>query len=162
MALLTPPVFMILWEGNIDGFVLLGLVALPLGVPLVMLKPTIAGWAVLARRQWFLWSVGFGLITLIVWRLWPLEMIGIFTTDYLHPMAMGWHNLGWPIAVIGIAMLLFTNADPIRLMAAGYISCAIYYALSLPCSFTSVRASFRLEEVVNVGLGMDALLGTSI
>lgn len=119
MALITPPVFMILWEGNIDGFALLGLVALPLGVPLVMLKPTIAGWAVLARRQWFLWSVVFGIFTLIAWRLWPLQMIGIFNTRYLHPMAMGWHNLGWPIAVIGLVLMIFTNADPIRLMAAG-------------------------------------------
>jgi hypothetical protein len=119
LALITPPVFMLLWEGNIDGLVLFGLVSLPLGVPLVMLKPTIAGWAVLARKRWFLWSIGFGIFTLIAWRLWPLQMIGIFSTDYLHPMAMGWHNLGWPIGVIGIVMLIFSNADPYRLMAAG-------------------------------------------
>lgn len=119
MAITSSPLLMLLWQGNVDGLVLFGLVAFPPGVALVLMKPTIAGWAVLARKRWTLWAIGFLVLTFFVWGLWPFNMINSFQYRYLHPMAMGWHNLGWPVALLGLVLLLFTNADPLRLMAAG-------------------------------------------
>jgi len=119
LAMLTPPIYMLLWQGNVDGLVLLGLVAMPLGVPLVLMKPTVAGWALLARRGWTLWGAAFGLISLLIWGLWPLDLLSAFDYRNLHPLAMGWQVLGFPLAIIGAILLCFTNADPFRLMAAG-------------------------------------------
>lgn len=36
-----------------------------------------------------------------------------------HPSAFGWINLGWPIILIGIVLLIRTPAEPLPLMAAG-------------------------------------------
>jgi hypothetical protein len=119
MATTAPTLLMLLWQGNVDGLVLLGLVALPPGVVLALIKPTIAGWALLARRQWTLWAIGFGLVSLVIWGWWPGSLMHAFDGRFLHPMAMGWHNLGWPVALMGLILLAFTNADPMRLMAAG-------------------------------------------
>jgi len=119
MATTAPTLLMLLWQGNVDGLVLLGLVALPPGVVLALIKPTIAGWALLARRQWTLWAIGFGVVSLVIWGWWPGSLMHAFDGRFLHPMAMGWHNLGWPVALMGLILLAFTNADPMRLMAAG-------------------------------------------
>lgn len=119
LSVFMPILFMLLWQGNVDGLVLFGVVAMPLGVPLALLKPTVAGWVIFARRSWLIWAAGFGVLSLLIWGWWPGGMTDAFTTRYLHPMTMGWHNLGWPLALIGVAMLLTSNADPYRLMAAG-------------------------------------------
>ena len=119
MAITTAPLLILLWQGNIDGLVLLGYVAFPPGVVLSLIKPTIAGWAILARRQWMLWGLGFGVLSIIVWGFWPASLRDVFDYRYYHPMAMGWQNLGWPVALLGLILLVFTNADPLRLMAAG-------------------------------------------
>jgi len=119
MALISPPLLILLWQGNIDGLVLLGLVGLPPGAVFALIKPTIAGWAILARRRWLLWSLGYILVSLVIWGFWPATMLHAFDNRYLHPMAMGWINLGWPVAAIGVFLLVHTNADPLRLMAAG-------------------------------------------
>jgi hypothetical protein len=32
---------------------------------------------------------------------------------------MGWQNLGWPVLAVGLILLIFSNADPLRLIAVG-------------------------------------------
>lgn len=132
-ALFNPIVFMILWEGNIDGIGLFGLITLPAGVVFLLLKPTIAGWGVLARKQWTIWAIGLVLLSFLVWGIWPISRIGAFDNPYKHPMAMGWYNLGWPIALIGIGLLINTNADPFRLMAAG----SLVVSYTMPYHYTA-------------------------
>lgn len=121
MALLTPQVFMNLYLGSIEGLMLVGMMLLPPGVVLVLFKPNLTGWVLLARRQWLLWGAGLGLLSLVLWGWWPartLSWIGPLTDKSL---ATGWYNLGWPIALLGALLLPFSGANPYRLMAAGFL-----------------------------------------
>lgn len=120
MAVFNPIILILLWQGNIDGLVLLGLFLFPPGVVVVLMKPGLAAWSVLARRRWFVWAAVFGLASLLVWGWWPGVLLADRSAERLaHPLAMGWTTMGWPLALIGLALLPFTNADPLRLMAVG-------------------------------------------
>jgi hypothetical protein len=119
LAILTPPLFMLLWRGNPTGLVLLGVLGLPYGVVYALLQPSIAVWAILARRRWILWAAGFGLLTLVIWGWWPGKMLGAVSELSSHPVAIGWESIGWPVALVGLVLLPFTDADPLHLMAAG-------------------------------------------
>ena len=121
LALLTPPVFMALWLGNIEGLVLLGLVALPPGVVLALMKPNLTLWAMLARRRWLFWSAALFLGSLLVWGWWPARTFSEMGRLGENPMTIGWYNLGWPVGLLGAILLLLSNADPLRLMAAGFL-----------------------------------------
>lgn len=119
LAVLTPPVWMLMWQGTIDAVVLLGLVALPPGMWLVLIKPQVAAWGILARRGWMVVGVITVAISLLIWGWWPLEMVTALSHLVGHPIAMGWQVLGLPVLGVGILLLLCSNADPLRLMAAG-------------------------------------------
>lgn len=121
MAVFTPAVFVLLWAGQVDGWALLGYLLLPWGVPLLLIKPTVGAFALLARKQWFIAGLIFAAASLLLWPAWPQQALGIHVLgDYPHVAAMGWYKLGWPIGVLGLALILFTNRkDPLHLMAAG-------------------------------------------
>lgn len=121
MAVFTPAVFVLLWAGQVDGWALLGYLLLPWGVPLLLIKPTIGAFVLLARKQWFLAGLAFAAATLLLWPEWPLRAVSIHVVgNYPHVATMGWYKLGWPIAVVGLVLMLFTNRrDPLHLMAAG-------------------------------------------
>lgn len=119
-ALITPQVMMALWLGNVEGLVLLGLVALPPGVILLLLKPHLGAWALLARRRWLLWAAGWGLVSLVLWGWWPSRVFGEMGRLSQNYFTIGWYDLGWPVLAVGILLILLSNADPLRLMAAGF------------------------------------------
>src|SRR5262249_41802163 len=120
LAILSPPVLMLLWDGQIDGVALLGFLALPWGIPLLIAKPTITIFALLARPRWVVWAGAFLALSFLVWGWWPAQVLATLDGRNQHPMAMGWQVLGWPIAVLGLVLLFFTpRSDPLRLMAAG-------------------------------------------
>lgn len=120
LALMTPPVFMALWLGNLEGLVLLGMVALPPGVILALVKPHLGMWAVIARRRWFLWAAGLGILSLLIWGLWPLRTFSEMGRLSQNYFTVGWYDLGWPVLAVGIVLILLSNADPLRLLAAGF------------------------------------------
>jgi hypothetical protein len=115
----TPIIPMLLWQGNVAGLVLLGFVGLPLMLPYLLLQPNLAIWAIVARRNWILWAAVFGIATLLIWGLWPPEFLQRAVGRATHPIAAGWQILGLPVLLIGLVMLVFTNADPLRLIAVG-------------------------------------------
>jgi len=119
LAAATPIIPMLWWQGNIAGLVLLGYVGMPFTVPLLLLQPGLTVWAVIARRQWIVWAVLFGLLSILIWGLWPLSLWATIGGRAAHPMSMGWQVLGWPILLLGLSLLVFSNADPLRLMAVG-------------------------------------------
>ncbi|MBZ0297028.1 MAG: hypothetical protein K8L99_30995 [Anaerolineae bacterium] len=126
LALCSAPVLMLLWEGNLTILTLFGLVALPFGAPYALLQPHLTSWALLARRSWMLWGLALAVISLLIWGFWPEVLWARKETQGLAAqLAMGWLPLGWPLLVIGLLMLPFTNADPLRLMAVGAF-CAPY------------------------------------
>lgn len=118
LAVCTAPVLMLMWLGNAATVTLFGVIALPFGIPLATVQPHLGSWALLARRKWTIWGIVFLIFTFVVWGWWPSRY---FDLGFLlaHPIAMGWRNLGWPILVIGLILLVFSNADPLRLIAVG-------------------------------------------
>lgn len=119
LAVLSAPVWMLTWQGTIDGVVLLGFVFLPPGVLWMLLKPQIAVWGILARRNWVLSAIICIGISLLIWGWWPQEMLNALSHLVGHPIAMGWQVLGLPVLVVGLILLICSDADPLRLMAAG-------------------------------------------
>jgi hypothetical protein len=119
LALLSPPVFILLWVVNIESLALFGSLFLPLGLPLILLKPHVYVWAILSRRKWMIWAAIFGAASLLIWGMWPLHVMESVSGRIQHPSAFGWSGVGLPMILIGALLLVFTNADPLRLMAAG-------------------------------------------
>ncbi|QYK51757.1 MAG: hypothetical protein KF701_04500 [Anaerolineales bacterium] len=122
LAVLSPPVLVLLWAGNVDGWALLGYLTLPWGVPLLMIKPTIGAFVLLTRRSWFIAGLVFTALTLLVWGWWPAQAIGMHVTGgNIHTSSsMGWYILGWPIGALGVLLMLFTDRkSPWHMMAAG-------------------------------------------
>jgi len=119
LALFTPPVMILLWVGNIEAVAMFGMLIMPVGVAWVLLKPHLGLWAVLSRRSWMIWAAAFGIVTLVVWQLWPMRVLGTVSERIQHPSAFGWASLGWPMILLGILLLFRTPPEPLALMAAG-------------------------------------------
>ncbi len=114
LALLTPPVVFLLWIGHADALVLLG--ALTGIIPLALIKPNITFWSLLRSRAYIAWTAIFIVATLILWPSWPARMLMASLT---HEAAFGWIVTGWPVALLGLVLLLGAGNDPYRLMASG-------------------------------------------
>jgi hypothetical protein len=127
LATLNVPMALLLWNSQIDSLNLLGYLILPWGIPLLLIKPTLGIWVLLARRNWFIVGCILFALSLLIWGWWPANLIDLHViSDYVDsiysptPAAMGWYKLGWPIGVLGLFLMLFTNRkDPMQLMAAG-------------------------------------------
>jgi hypothetical protein len=74
-AFLSLPSLWVLFLGQLDGVVLLGLTAMPWLVPLAMLKPQLSVFAFLARKEWTIVLALWLLLTMLIWGLWPLDML---------------------------------------------------------------------------------------
>ena len=122
LALLTPIVWYLLWDGQIDGLVLIGLQFLPWSMPLVLLRPQILGWFLLTRRRWTLWMVVCLLASFLIWGWWIGERLVLSQGSVTHPTAMGWATLGWPILLLGIGMLLTAGWNPWRVLAGAFVA----------------------------------------
>lgn len=123
LALVSLPMFWILHLGNYDGLVVLGLMVLPWGAPLALLKPQISAFALLANRKWFLAGVIWGVISLLIWGFWPLT---IYHTIIANP---AWREewvqdislFPWGL-LPAIPLLWFSRGDADLLMAAGSLA----------------------------------------
>ncbi len=121
LVALNPLVWMLMWLGTVDGLMLLGLAALPFGLPLFLLKFNISGWALLGTRRDLLWGVAWGVLSLLLWGLWPLSILSAYnhSDQPLHPVLMGWQTTGPLFILPGILLLMLSDRDPFRLIAAG-------------------------------------------
>ena len=52
LAVVFMPTLWVFFMGNVDGLVLAGLMIMPWGIPLVLMKPQVSAFALLARRRW--------------------------------------------------------------------------------------------------------------
>lgn len=119
-AIVNPMPWMLLWLGQIEMFVLIGLMILPVGIPFLFAKPHMAPWVVVGSRRDIIWTVIILLLSLVIWPGWPRDLLELsLEVRMIHPMAMGWLSTHPLMGVLGAVMLLFTTRDPLRLMAAG-------------------------------------------
>lgn len=118
LAAVDPLVWAMLWLGQVDMLVLIGVIIMPFGVPFVLAKPQIGMWAVLNSRRDMLIAAAVVGLSFVIWGFWPAVALNpaIFNP---HPSLFGWHYTSPILALVGGMLLLFTNRDPLRLMAAG-------------------------------------------
>ena len=136
MALLTPPLWYLLWDGQIDGLVLLAFFVLPWSTPIVLLRPQITAWLMLSRRTWTLAMVFWLVASLILWGPWIFNSLTLSQGSIAHPTSMGWATLGWPILLVGLAMLLTSRGNAWRVLAASFLASPYvqpyHFAMLLP------------------------------
>jgi hypothetical protein len=129
LALLSFQTAVVLWTGHIDGLALLAIWALPLAVPVLLMKATFIGFAVFARWQWLLAALVFAALSLLIWPGWPNHILVTLDFRNTHPASAGWHRTGWLPIVVGATLFLFSKrTDPFQLMAAG----SLVYPFMLP------------------------------
>jgi hypothetical protein len=117
-AILSLPTLWVFFMGNLDGLVLFGMLFMPVGVPLVLMKPQVAAFALLARRDWFITAAIWGILSLLIWGFWPQNMLMVMTPEW----KIGWVQditlFPWGL-LIGLPLLWFSKRDQDLLMAAG-------------------------------------------
>jgi hypothetical protein len=91
---------------------------LPWAVPVVLLKPQLAAFALLARRSWFIGACAWMGISLLIWGLWPLRFLALQTPDWqaLHPQDISLFPWG---VLLAAPLLWLSRGDEDLLMAAG-------------------------------------------
>ena len=122
LALLTPSLWYLLWDGQIDGLILIGMLFLPWSIPIVLLRPQIIGWMLLSRRRWTIWAALWLGVSFVLWKNWFGVALLRSRGSILHPTAMGWATLGWPILLLGIGMLLTAGGNPWRILAGAFVA----------------------------------------
>ncbi len=129
MAVVSLQLATVLWLGHIDGLALLAILGLPWLAPVVLMKATFVGFAVLARKSWFIAAAVFGGLSLLLWPGWPSALIGTLGFRNTHPSAAGWQVTGWLPAAAGLLMLaLSRRTDWLQITAAA----SLLYPFLLP------------------------------
>ncbi len=118
LVVISLPMLWLLFKSDVDGLALLGLVLLPWGAPLLLLKPQLGMFALLANRRNFLAGALWGVISVFIWGLWFARL----------QLASGaqWH-IDWPQDItlfpwgilIALPLMWLGRGDEDMLMAAG-------------------------------------------
>lgn len=118
LAILSLPTLWVLYLGNLDGIVLLGLLVLPLGAPLALMKPQLSAFALLANKKHIIAGIIWFLISLMIWGLWPLNLLTVLTPEWKTHWIQDITLFPWGL-IIAIPLLWFSRGDQDLLMAAG-------------------------------------------
>ncbi len=129
LALMSPQTLIVLWTGHIDGLALLGIWALPWAIPIVLMKSTFIGFAVLTRKSWLIAALLFSLLSILIWPDWIKHLIATLPFRNTHPASGGWESTGIVPVVLGLILFLFSRRkDVFQNMAAG----SLLYPFILP------------------------------
>jgi hypothetical protein len=118
LGLLSLPTLWMFHLGNVDGLAIFGLLILPWGAPLVLLKPQVAGFALLAKRSSLIATVVWLLISFAIWGLWPLTwrelVVAGGKADWPNDISL----FPWGL-LVALPLMWFSWGDEDLLMAAG-------------------------------------------
>jgi hypothetical protein len=140
-ALCNPITLALVWLGQIEFTILLGLVLMSWGVPLLLGKYNLGMWAILSSRRNMLFAAIWIGISLIIWGPWPITILQAILAQQSagiiqHPNLMGWQYMHPILLLIGGLLMLFTNREPLRLIVAGMLispyTMPYHYVLVLP------------------------------
>jgi len=118
LAILSLPTLWVLYMGNIDGFVIVGLILLPWEAPLALMKPQIAGFALLARKSSIIVGVIWILISFVIWGFWPSRFLLVLTSDWKAVWTQEISLFRWGL-LVALPLMWFSHGDEDLLMAAG-------------------------------------------
>lgn len=125
-AFFSLPLLWVLFLGQVDGLVLLGLTGLPWLTPLATLKPQISAFAFLANKRWLIIFILWILFTILIWGMWPLDMLNHNThweKIFGKEITAQPQNISlWPWTIpLALVMLWLSRGDMDMLMLAGTI-----------------------------------------
>lgn len=118
LCFLSLPTLWMFFLGNLDGLVSLGLITLPLGAPLVLVKPQVAGYALLARKSSLMAGGVWLLISFAIWGFWPVNMLEVFTPEWNQEWVQDITLFPWGL-LVALPLMWFSRGDEDLLMAAG-------------------------------------------
>lgn len=121
LALVSLPTLWVLYLGDVSGIPVLGLLLLPWGVPLVLLKPQVAAFALLAKRKGFIAACVWVLISLLIWGFWPLRLLVVEGNEWkaTYPQDIALFPRG---LILALPLLWLSKRDENLLMAAGSLA----------------------------------------
>jgi hypothetical protein len=149
-AFATMPFWWCLFLGQLDGLALLGVLGLPWLVPLALLKPQVACWAILARRKSLIVAVCFVLLSCLIWGFWPTQMFtySIERVDPLRwPQQIGLGLWGLPLALIVLWAVPGWTEDKL-MMAGAFVTPALIPYQLLPLMPAIARLPWWLAWIV--------------
>lgn len=129
-AFVALPLWWTLFLGQLDGLAMLGVLGLPWLMPLALIKPQIAGFAILAKRKSLIVAVCFVLLSFAFWGFWPASI-----PDY-HADRLGWAGYiglglrGLPLAILALWLVPGWNEDKLMLAGAFVTPAVIPYNLA--------------------------------
>jgi hypothetical protein len=157
LAIITPPVWFLLWIGHPDALALLGVVT---GfIPLALIKPQLTIWSMFASRKLFFWMIVFVTLTLVVWPLWPLEMR---TATLTHEAAFGWVVTGWPVAMLGFILFLGAGKDPYRLISSGMLMSPYLMPYNLAILAPAIGSAKGYKKILLYFCAWSVVIGTGL
>jgi hypothetical protein len=118
---LNLPVLWVFIMGNLDGMGLFGMLVMPWGIPLVLMKPQLAAFALLARRRWFITAVAWTVLSLIIWGFWPLNLLLVGSPEWKAEWVQDISLFPWGL-IIALPLLWFSRGDEDLLIAAGSLA----------------------------------------
>jgi len=118
LAIISLPTLWVLHLGTLDCLVLLGLLILPWGAPLVLIKPQVASFALLARRKSIIVAGIWVIFSLVIWGLWPLNLVHLTSPDWKTEWVQDIALFPWGL-LIALPLMWFSRGDEDLLMAAG-------------------------------------------
>lgn len=121
LAVISLPTLWVIFLGNLDGLVLFGMLIMPVGIPLVLMKPQVAAFSVLARKDWFIAAVVWGLLSMAIWGFWPTRMLLVTTPQWKIDWAQDIAIFPWGL-IPALPLLWFSRGDQDLLMAAGSLA----------------------------------------
>jgi hypothetical protein len=117
LACLSLPTYWVIHLGNLDGLVLVGILLLPWGVPLVMMKPQVGLFALLAKKTSIIAGIIWFVVSLLIWGFWPLNLLSVANqdkTEWVQNISL----FPWGL-LIALPLLWFSRGDEDLLMLAG-------------------------------------------
>ncbi len=118
LGILSLPTMWVFFLGNLEGITLLGLILMPWGAPLALMKPQITAFALLAKRRWLLAGAAWILLSLLIWGLWPLNLLSVLTPEWDARWLQDISLFPWGL-LITLPLLWLSRGDEDLMMAAG-------------------------------------------
>jgi hypothetical protein len=119
LAIISLPTLWLLFLGNVDGLVMVGLLLLPvLGVPLVLIKPQVASFALLSNRRVFVATLIWVMLSIVLWGPWPLNLLTVGNAQWRIDWPQDITLYPWG-AILAMPLLWLSRGDEDMLMAAG-------------------------------------------
>jgi len=121
LAAVSLPTLWVLYLGDVGGLTVLGLLILPWGVPLVLLKPQVAAFALLAKRKWLIVASCWLVISFLIWGLWPLRLLIVQSAEWKATYPQDITLFPWGL-ILALPLLWLSRGDEDLLMAAGSLA----------------------------------------